>query len=115
MAVINGKPFNPGEMRTQIYLDQRVTTDDAGGFQIQSWVEIVCVKSKWINAHGREVWEAAAAHALAPATVTIRFRSDIEETWSVRKDGIRYEIVSMDNIQDRDELIEMKVKLLKDT
>lgn len=109
--IINGRVFNPGEMRTKIDLGRRANTEDAGGFDKPGYTVIVSVWAKWTNAHGPEVWEAQAQGAQQPATVIIRYRSDIDATWAVRKDGQWYEILgSPDDIQERHELIEMKVK-----
>ena len=130
--LINGKPFNPGEMKTKIVLASNILVQDAGGFQTPGYAFIAEVWSKWINVHGQEVWAADARGAIKPATVMIRHLSTIDETCVVIKGatvtpvtgsggtvtytitgGEVYEIVSMDNIQDLNEYIELKLKILK--
>jgi hypothetical protein len=75
--------------------------------------------AKWINVHGSEAWAAAAAQggpgpeAVQAATVTIRGRSDVDVTCAVLKGSTRYEIVSIDDIQERHELIEIKVQRMR--
>jgi SPP1 family predicted phage head-tail adaptor len=109
--VINGKPFNPGELRTQITLKQRSVTAASGGFKIAvAGDTIATVWSKWENAHGPDVWAAQSVGAVAPATVTIRYRSDVDPSCYVQRGSELYEIISMDNIRNRNEYIEMKVK-----
>lgn len=128
--LINGKPFNPGELKTPIVLAKKKITKPAGGFQKVEYEFIADAKAKWINVHGQEAWLADAKGAIKAATVTIRYRSDVNETcvimigstveeviddhdiltgWTFTGGEI-YEIVSMDNIQQLNEYIEFKVK-----
>jgi SPP1 family predicted phage head-tail adaptor len=109
--IINGRVWNPGEMRTSVVLKSRTITQGAGGFKKKEYTTtIATVWAKWVNVHGREAWDAQAAGAESAATVTIRYRSDINTTCAVEKDGVVYEIVSVDDIQERHELLELKVK-----
>lgn len=106
---LNGKTFNPGQLRTQVTLKRR-TVSDVGGFQIPSYTTVAQVWARWNNAHGSEVWAADAAGASRPATVVIRYRADIDATCAVDKSGLLFEIVSLDDIEERHEYIELKVK-----
>lgn len=110
--ILNGKVINPGDLRTWITIDQRPTEAAAGGFTLPDWTALASVWAKWVNAHGSEVWAAQMVQAQAPATVLIRYRSDVDATCSVVKGGVRYEIVSLDNIQERGEWLELKVRKL---
>lgn len=111
--ILRGKVINPGELRTAITLKKRTVTSDTGGFPVQSWSKIADVWAKWTNAHGTEVWTADMAGAKMPATVLIRYRSDIDTTCAVEKGTQMYEIVSIDNIQERNEYLEIKVQRLE--
>lgn len=110
---LNGRVFNVGEMRTTVTLQKRVVVTSAGGFQTETWSKIATVKAKWVNVHGSEAWTASSLQADEPATITIRYRSDFDSTCSVLKNGKIYAVVSMDNIQDRDEYLELKIKRVK--
>jgi len=110
---ISEKPFNPGELRTQVILKTRSVTTEAGGFQKPGWSTLATVYAKWVNAHGSEILTADMAGAEAPATVTIRYRSDIDPTYAIEKGGELWEIVSMDNIREKNELIELKVRRMR--
>lgn len=113
---INDKPFNPGELRTPVLLAPRTVITGTGGYQkpVPDTAHQVSALAKWIGAHGSEVWAADAAGVTEPATVTIRHRI-IDPTWYISKDGGTrwYEIVSIDNIREYGELLELKVKLLR--
>lgn len=111
--ILNGKVLNPGELRTAITLKKRTVTSDVGGFPVQSWSKIADVLAKWTNAHGSEVWTADMAGAKLPATVLIRYRSDIDTTCAIEKGTELYEIVSIDDIQERHEYQEIKVQRLE--
>ena len=110
---LNGKTINPGEMRTQVTLQNRTLTSQTGGFQAPAWATIATVWSRWNNVHGAEAWQASAIQAVDAATVLIRWRTGIDTSCALLKDAVRYEIVSVDNIQDRDEYLELKVRLMK--
>lgn len=129
--LINGKPFNPGELKTRIVLASRASGKDAGGFQKPGYEFLTEAVCRWLNVHGQEVWAADARGAIKPATIMIRYRNDIDETCVVVKGatveevieedeitgytfsgGEVYEIVSMDDIQERHEYIELKIKFL---
>ncbi len=111
---LNGNPTNPGEMRTQITLQKRTVTTSAGGFDVPGWQDQATVWAKWTNVHGSESWQAQAVGALAPATVLIRYNAQIDTTWAVLKGGKRYEVTSIDDIQERHEFMELKVKLFRE-
>jgi len=107
---INEKPTNPGELNVKIKLLKRTVIIDAGGFQVPGTEKIADVWAKWVNAHGSEVWTANMAGATQPATLLIRWRADVDETCLVEKDGKLFEIVTADNIRERNEYIELKMK-----
>lgn len=110
---IGTKVTNPGEMRTRITLQSRTTVQDAGGFLVPGWSTIDTVWSRWINAHGNEAIQAQIAQVDAPATLLIRYRDDIDTTCAVLKGTQQYEIKSIDNIQERNEYLELKVLRIK--
>lgn len=102
---------------------------DAGGFQHPTDVYIAEVWADWKNVHGQEAIIADANGVKVAATVVIRYRSDINLGCAIFKDatvteivdehdvvtghtvtGTEYEIFSMDDIEERHEYIELKVK-----
>ncbi len=114
--IIGNRVTNPGELRTPVRLLGATTiVTDAGGAQRPSRTELGTVLAKWIGVHGNEVWASQAMKAEKLATVTIRYRADVDETCTVELDGEEYEIISIDDIEKRHEWIEMKVKFPKGT
>lgn len=107
---LNGRTTNPGELRTRVSLQRRVTTINASGFPVPDWEEVASAWARWINLHGSEAWTAESQGIQEGATVLLRYRADIDESWVVVKGGKRFEIISLDNIQERGEYIELKVK-----
>jgi SPP1 family predicted phage head-tail adaptor len=110
--IIGSKVTNPGEMRTSIELGTRTVTTGTGGFQTAAFTSFATVWAKWSNVHGGEVWQAAALNASKPATVLIRYNASLDETCLVQKGSDVYEIVSIDNIGERGEYMELKVRLM---
>lgn len=115
---LNNKTFNPGELRTKVLLAPRIVSTETGGFQraTPDGSRAVGAWAKWENAHGPEVWAAFSAAAVDPATVTIRYRSEIDSTWYISKDNGAswYELVgSPDDIRERHEYMALKVQRVK--
>ncbi len=104
---------NPGDLRTSVKMQKRTVTAGTGGFQSPGWTDLATVWAKWINVHGSEAWAANTVQAEMPATVLIRYRSDVDVTCAVLKGTNRYEIVSIDDIQERHEYLELKVKKMR--
>ena len=111
--ILNGRVINPGDLRTKILLAPRSVSMETGfqatapdtAHQVEAW-------ARWENAHGAEVWQAAALQALEPATVLVRYQTGIDRTWYASKDAGAswFEVVSLDDIQERHEYIELKVQ-----
>jgi SPP1 family predicted phage head-tail adaptor len=106
---INGIPTNPGELRTPITLQKQNVSKETGGWLVPAYVTLAPVLAKWVNVHGNEVWASQIAQAKAPATVLIRYRADVDETCIVLKGGKIYEIISIDDVRERHEYLELKV------
>ncbi len=110
---LNGKISNPGELRIPIMLQRRTVSTETGGFQVPDWEDIATVPARWVGVHGSEAWSAASNNAQQAATVTIRYRADVDLTCAVLLGSNRYEIVSIDDIQMRHEYIELKVQRVR--
>ncbi len=104
---------NPGELRTQVTLKRRTVIVDPGGFEKEGLETIAVEWARWIGVHGSEAWAANSANALRAATVLIRYRPDIDETCLVNLEGLNYEIVSIDDIRQVHEYLELKVQLIR--
>lgn len=111
--ILNGKAINPGELRTAVSVQQRTVTADAGGHQVETWTTLATVWARWRNVHGSEAWVANAAQAEQPATVLMRYLAGVEPTCALLKGSERYAIVSIDDIQDRHEYLELKVTRMR--
>lgn len=89
---------------------QRFVRNGEGSFAEEGWQDVCTVWANWVNVHGSEVWAAESVQALKPATVTIRYRSDVDEKCRILFNDVPYEIVSVDNIRQRNRALEMKVR-----
>ena len=107
---IGKKTTNPGELRVPVILESTASSQDSGGFTTRTYTTEATVYARWVNLHGREIFDEGVVAARLPARVLIRYRSDIKLSWTVVMDGERYEILSMDNIRQRGEYIEMIVQ-----
>lgn len=113
---------NPGELRTPVLFMREVKTVDEDAV---TTVEEQCVFGKdendadipiyckWVNVHGYEVWQAKELELADPATITTRYSPLlIDETLIVYKygDDRPYEVVSIDNVEQKNVWLEIKVQ-----
>ena len=111
--------IDPGALRTKIRIQYEKTTG-TGSFAVRSWVDLGntsasdtprYINAQWVNVHGSESWIADSVQAQLGATVTIRYRSDVTPACRVLLGSTAYQIVSLDNIRQRNEWLEIKVKV----
>ena len=70
------------------------------------------IHCKWVNAHGTEVFAAMELQIREPATLTMRYSPRIEPSMLVYKRGEArpYEVISVNNVEDRGVWLELKVQ-----
>lgn len=108
------KQAGAGELRTIIRVEQRTITTDAG-YERREWQDLYpqeTLRCKWVNAHGIETFEAERLSLGEVATLTMRYRPEITPTCRVYKrgDDRPYEILSVNNVENRSIWLEIKVK-----
>jgi phage head-tail adaptor, putative, SPP1 family len=106
------------DLRTRITFQSPTISKDPGGAQVASYANIGTVPTvwaQWINDHGQESVQGGADVSVQRATVRIRHRSDIVETWRVLKDGESWQILSIDPVQDANRWVELRVERVKAT
>jgi SPP1 family predicted phage head-tail adaptor len=104
------------DLRTRITFQSPTITTDAGGAQSTTYANVGTVPTvwaQWINDHGQEAIAAEAVTSAQRATVRVRHRTDILETWRVVKDSENWQILSIDEVQDRNRWIEFRVERIK--
>lgn len=106
------------DLRTRITFQEPTLTSDAGGAQVAGYANVMTnptVWARWINAHGPEAITSDALKSVQRATVTVRDRSDILTTWQILKDGVAWQIISIDRVQDKNRWVEIVVERAKGT
>lgn len=110
--------MNCGDLKTKIRI-QRQKKTGSGSFAKSEWVDVGndtaddeprFIFVKWVNVHGSEAWIAESVQAQRAATLTLRYRNDIDETCRILYGGRVYQIVSLDNIRETGQWLEIKVK-----
>ena len=107
---------NPGELRTPVAFNHTVRSTDGMGFPVEEERNVFGegreVRVKWVNAHGTEVFETMQLQLREPATLTMRYSPKITEQCLVFKKGDSrpFEIVSIDNVEERNRWLELKVQ-----
>lgn len=110
------KDANSGELRTAVQFKTitRVIDDEGDPTEVETNVfgDGKSVFCKWVNSHGTDVYLAMQQQLREPATLTCRYSPLINETLLVYKgaDTKPYEIISVDNVEDRNEWLEITVQ-----
>lgn len=105
-------------MATRITFQQPTISQDAGGAQVTSWANIgttPTVWAQWVFAHGQETVQSESLQSSQRAVVTIRYRSDVLPTWRILRDNEAWQILSVDQVRDRNRWTELIVERVKGT
>lgn len=101
------------DLRTRITFQEPTLSKDAGGAQKATYANVSTtptVWAQWVNDHGQEAISSGAEKSAQRATVRLRHRSDVLATWRVLKGGQAWQILSVDQVQDRNRWIELRVE-----
>lgn len=107
---------NSGELKTPVFFIREKHVNDVEGYddpvQINVFGAGQAVKVKWVNAHGNETFTAMQLQLREPATLTCRYSPLISKQLIVYKagDSTPYEIISADNVEEKNEWLEIKVQ-----
>lgn len=111
------KSANPGELRTPVYFKRIVRTRDGEGYPVEQEINVfgdgVPCMCKWVNAHGLEVFQTMQLEIREPATITTRYSSKLLDPKLViykGEDPSPYEVISIDNVEERSVWLEIKVQ-----
>ena len=118
------KRARAGELRTAVFFRRVILETDSEGYAHEredsrekyvftgSRGEEIPVHCKWVNAHGTEVFSAMQLQIREPATLTMRYSPLISADMLVYKGRAPrpYEIISVNNVEDRGKWLEIKVQ-----
>lgn len=109
-----------GELRTRIYIRKTVKDTDGEGSACERKESVFAPGAdggervwhcKWVNAYGTEAMTAMQFQIQEPATLTMRYSPLIRPDCLIYKlgDPVPYEIVSVNDVEDRHRWLEVKV------
>lgn len=110
------KSANPGELRTPVEIVRAEGTTDAEGFLSGGHQNVFgegkSVMVKWVNAHGTDAFTAMQLQLREPATITMRYSDKVTPDCLIYKgsDPEPFEIISIDNVEERGRWLELKVQ-----
>lgn len=111
------KSANPGELRTSVFFMKTTRTIDSEGYPVETPVNVfgdgVPCKCKWVNAHGYEALQGMQLQLKEPATITTRYSDKLLNPKLLVYKGTDthpYEIISIDDVEDRHRWLEIKVQ-----
>lgn len=111
------KSANSGELRTRVFFMRKPRTRDKEGFpndqEVNVFGEGVPCMCKWVNAHGYEVFQTMQLEIREPATITTRYSPLLLDPTLIiyrESDTKPYEVISIDNVEERNTWLEIKVQ-----
>ena len=121
------KSANPGEMRTSVIIESCTSEVTKDGYPVLTWTNIFgdgnTVRVKWVNVHGTQVFESMGLDLKEPATLTMRYSPLINRKCRVLKtedidkpdkSDLYYEIISIDDVEEKHRWLEIKVQRKRD-
>lgn len=114
------KQAQAGELRTRVYIRRLEKEVNGNGVTIETEKSVFpdppgqperVYHCKWVNAYGTEAITAMQLQVKEPATLTMRYSSRIQADCLIYRlgDPVSYEIVSVNDVEDRHRWLEVKV------
>ena len=116
---MRGFPLDFGELRTAIIVKLPPMIEDEAGFSradhenaVNIFGEGVTVPCKWVNSYGQELIITASLNYKDAATLTMRYTPKIDSNCIIYLvgDPVPFEVIGMDNIRQRNQLMQIKIK-----
>lgn len=112
---IGNRITNPGELRTPVLFQNPTVSKDAGGAQTIAWADLDTAYVKIVNAHGPEAVTSDALKSVQRSVWTRRYHASVTPLTSGVLNGQRWQVISVDDIQNRHEYMELVMELAKPT
>ena len=108
--------LDAGQLRTPVQVLAVTKVKNERGFTEVTTAEALGypLYTQWKNAHGTEVLQAQELGLRAKATLRCRYDARITPTCIVRKGGEDWEIISVDNVEERRQWMELTVARMED-
>ena len=105
---------NPGELRMPVRFVSVTRTQDSESYYHDTEAQVLETWAKWVNVHGSDAFSDAVMKLSEPATLTVRYSDLIQPDQLVYKgsDPKPWEIISIDNVDERGFWMEIHVKRL---
>ena len=109
---------NAGELNTPVMFKKFTRTADNDGFPKEELENVfdVPMMCSWVNAHGQGAWLGMQLQLRDPAIITMRYSPKLmNNSLQIFKGGDDrpFEIISIDNIKERNEWIEMRIQRME--
>jgi hypothetical protein len=114
------KSANAGELRTAVVFKRIIRGTNDNGFPVEAEESVftdddrdIPVMCKWQNAHGNEIFSAMQLQLRDPATITTRYSPLLDDVALIcyrEGDSEPYEVISVDNVEQRNTWLEIKVR-----
>lgn len=110
------KSCNPGELRTPCYFMRKTERYEAGflkSSEQSAFGTKRAVRVKWVNAHGSDIYTAQQDQLRQSATLTLRYSPLLDDPELIvyrAGDETPYEIISVDNVEQRNRWLEITVR-----
>lgn len=108
--------LDSGQLRTPVTVLAVTKAKNAAGFIETTTADALgfTLYVQWKNAHGTEVLQAQELGLRDKATLRCRYDARITPTCIVRKGGEEWEIISIDNVDERGHWMELTVTRTED-
>ncbi|MFC6487972.1 phage head closure protein [Nitratireductor sp. GCM10026969] len=92
--------IDPGQLRSELVLQEAVTNEDGAGGHTETWEEVATVFAQVEPVSAQSAFGAGQAHERVTHRVILRFRGDVRSGMRFLKKGRALRII---NVHDADE------------
>lgn len=105
--------ISAGKLNKRVTFQTKMRAPDGGGGFAETWGGDIEVWGQFVPERGQERLEAGRLEASLAGVLRVRYSSDIAvvtEAWSVLIDGVRHQIRSIANPDQKTRIVEMTVE-----
>lgn len=99
--------MRPGELRRQVQIQQRNSTQDSFGQRVQTWATVATTWADIQPLSGRELETAQAVRSEVTHTVVIRYRPGVTAAMRVVYQGRYFNVLSVIDVDTRHKVMQL--------
>jgi len=99
--------FDQGRLNKRVTLQQPTRVQSLSGQVSNTWSDIATVWAAVEPLKGKDLWQSQQVQSLVTATITIRYRTDVDDKWRIKFRGRFFNIGQKIDIEEKHEYLQL--------